>query len=56
MKLAWYLPTLPSVKWKIATQLGVEYAVAALPAERYYMTIIQQYMQRMNNNELVYRE
>lgn len=37
MKLAWYLPTLPSVKWKIATQLGVEYAVAALPAERYYM-------------------
>ena len=37
MKLAWYLPTLPSVKWNIATQLGVEYAVAALPAERYYM-------------------
>lgn len=37
MKLAWYLPTLQSVKWKIATQLGVEYAVAALPAERYYM-------------------
>ena len=37
MKLAWYLPTLPSVKWKIATQLGVEYAVAALHAERYYM-------------------
>lgn len=37
MKLAWYLPTLPSVKWKIATQLGVEYAVAALSAERYYM-------------------
>nr|WP_320966029.1 mannonate dehydratase [Bacteroides intestinalis] len=37
MKLAWYLPTLPSVKWKIATQLGVEYAVAALPSERYYM-------------------
>lgn len=37
MKLAWYLPTLSSVKWKIATQLGVEYAVAALPAERYYM-------------------
>lgn len=37
MKLAWYLPTLPSVKWKIATQLGVEYAVAALLAERYYM-------------------
>ena len=37
MKLAWYLPTLPSVKGKIATHLGVEYAVAALPAERYYM-------------------
>lgn len=37
MKLAWYLPTLPSEKWKIATQLGVEYAVADLPAERYYM-------------------
>lgn len=30
MKLAWYLPTLPSVKWKIATQLGVEYAVAGI--------------------------
>lgn len=37
MKIAWYLPTLPSVKWGIASQLGVEYAVAALPAERYYM-------------------
>lgn len=37
MKIAWYLPTLPSVKWNIALQLGVKYAVAALPAERYYM-------------------
>ena len=37
MKLAWYLPTLPGVKWSIAKQLGVDYAVAPLPAERYYM-------------------
>ena len=37
MKIAWYLPTLPSVKWLVAKQLGVDYAVAALPAERYYM-------------------
>ena len=37
MKIAWYLPTLPSVKWSVAKQLGVDYAVAALPAERYYM-------------------
>lgn len=37
MKLAWYLPTLPGVKWNIAKQLGVDYAVAPLPAERYYM-------------------
>ena len=37
MKLAWYLPTLPSPKWKVAKQLGVDYAVSALPSERYYM-------------------
>lgn len=37
MKIAWYLPTLPSVKWQVAKQLGVDYAVAALPPERYYM-------------------
>ena len=36
-KIAWYLPTLPSPKWKVAKQLGVDYAVAALPPERYYM-------------------
>lgn len=37
MKIAWYLPTLPSIKWQVAKQLGVDYAVAALPPERYYM-------------------
>lgn len=37
MRIAWYLPTLPSMKWQIAAQLGVEHAVAPLPPERYYM-------------------
>lgn len=37
MKIAWYLPALPDPKWKVAKQLGVDYAVAALPQEKYYM-------------------
>ena len=37
MKIAWYLPAMPSPKWKVAKQLGVDYAVAALPPEKYYM-------------------
>lgn len=37
MKIAWYLPALPDPKWKVAKQLGVDYAVAALPPEKYYM-------------------
>ena len=37
MKIAWYLPAMPSNKWTVAKQLGVDYAVAALPQERFYM-------------------
>lgn len=37
MKIAWYLPAMPGPKWKVAKQLGVDYAVAALPPEKYYM-------------------
>ena len=40
MKLAWYLPTLLSPKWKVAKQLGVDYAVSALPSERYYICLL----------------